>query len=179
LRPHLDPASLGMMLAAVTVRVLVCGSADRGDDSAALSAVAHVLPRLEHELRQRVEVRRCLQLDSADLIDVADGVACLVLDTVIGVEPGGTIDISLDDLTGMEAAVPRASRRLPIIEVLGIAQAVRGQLPRGRLVGIGGKWFGFGQTRSRAIRAGMDAFEETIEHAIRDLARPLAPGTGS
>jgi hydrogenase maturation protease len=165
-----------MTLAAPTVRVLVCGSADRGDDGAALNAVAHVLPRLEPALRQRVEVRRCPQLDPADLVDVADGEACLVLDTVIGIEAGSIIEISLDELTRMEAAAPRSSHALPIVQVLGIAEAVRGQLPRGRLVGIGGKWFGFGQTRSRALRAGMDAFERAIEAAIRDLASRVPAG---
>ena len=165
-----------MTLAAPTVRVLVCGSADRGDDGAALNAVAHVLPRLEPDLRQRVEIRRCPQLDPADLIDVADGEACLVLDTVIGVEPGSIVEISLDELTRMEAAAPRSSHSVPIVQVLGIAEAIRGQLPRGRLVGIGGKWFGYGQTRSRALRSGMTAFEGTIEGAIRDLARPIQVG---
>lgn len=168
-----------MTLAAPTIRVLVCGSADRGDDGAALNAVAHVLPRLEPDLRQRVEVRRCPQLDAADLIDVADGEACLVLDTVIGVEAGSIVEISLDELTRMEAAAPRSSHALPIVQVLGIAEAIRGQLPRGRLVGIGGKWFGYGQTRSRALRGGMAAFERTIEGAIRDLAKPVPVGARS
>ena len=165
-----------MNLAAPSVRVLVCGSGDRGDDGAALNAVAHVLPRLEADLRQRVEIRRCPQLDAADLIDVADGEACLVLDTVIGVEPGSIVEISLDELLRMEAAAPRSSHAMPIVQVLGIAEAVRGQLPRGLLVGIGGKWFGFGQTRSRALRGGMDAFESAIESAIRELAEPVHIG---
>jgi hydrogenase maturation protease len=160
-----------MTLAAPTIRVLVCGSADRGDDGAALSAVAHILPRLSPALRQRVEVRRCPQLDAADLIDVADGEACLVLDTVVGVEPGTVVQIPLDDLMRLENAAPRSSHALPISQVLGIAEAIRGQLPRGRLVGIGGKWFGFGVTRSRALRAGMAAFERTTEQAIEELSQ--------
>jgi hydrogenase maturation protease len=161
-----------MTLAAPTIRVLVCGSADRGDDGAALCAVAHVLPRLEPDLRQRVEVRRCPQLDAADLIDVADGEACLVLDTVVGVEPGEVVRIPLDELTRLEDAAPRSSHALPISQVLGIAEAIRGQLPRGLLVGIGGKWFGFGETRSRALRDGMPAFELAAEGAIKELALP-------
>jgi hydrogenase maturation protease len=160
-----------MTLAAPTIRVLVCGSADRGDDGAALYAVAHILPRLAPALRQRIEVRRCEQLDAADLIDVADGEACLVLDTVVGVEPGTVVRIPLDELTRLEDAAPRSSHALPISQVLGIAEAIRGQLPRGLLIGIGGKWFGFGQTRSRALRDGMAAFEETAEQAIEELSR--------
>lgn len=162
-----------MTLPAPSVRVLVCGSADRGDDGAALCAVAHVLPRLDPILRQRVEVRRCVQLDPADLIDVADGEACLVLDTVVGVEPGTVVEIPFDELTRLEEAAPRSSHALPIAQVLGIAEAVRGQLPRGRLVGIGGKWFGYGQIRSKVLREGMPAFELAAEHAIEELARPV------
>ena len=161
-----------MTLAAPTIRVLVCGSADRGDDGAALCAVAHILPRLDPALRQRVEVRRCEQLDAADLIDVADGEACLVLDTVVGVEAGTVVRIPLDELTRLEDAAPRSSHALPISQVLRIAEAVRGQLPRGLLVGIGGKWFGFGETRSRALRDGMAAFEAAAEQAIQELSQP-------
>ncbi len=162
-----------MTLPAPSVRILVCGSADRGDDGAALYAVAHVLPRLDDDLRQRVEVRRCEHLDPADLIEVADDEACLVLDTVVGVEPGTIVEIPLDELTTLEDAAPRSSHALPISQVLGIAEALRGQLPRGRLVGIGGKWFGSGQTRSRALRDGMAAFEVATARAIEELARPL------
>lgn len=168
-----------MTLAAPTIRVLVCGSADRGDDGAALCAVAHVLPRLETVLRQRVEVRRCPQLDAADLIDVADNEACLILDTVVGVEPGSVARIPLDELTRMEDVAPRSSHALPISQVLGITEAIRGQLPRGLLVGIGGKWFGFGETRSRALRDGMQAFELAVEQAIQELSQPIAAEAGS
>jgi hydrogenase maturation protease len=160
-------------LPAPTVRVLVCGSADRGDDGAALNAVAHVLPQLDSVLRQRVEVRRCPQLDAADLIDVADGEACLILDTVVGIEPGAVIEISLDELTRLQAVAPRSSHALPIDQVLAIAEAIRGGLPRGRLIGIGGKWFGYGTLRSRALRDGMDAFEHAVVAAIEDLAQPV------
>jgi hydrogenase maturation protease len=156
-----------------TVRILVCGNADRGDDGAALQAVAHVLPRLEPALRQQLEVRRCPQLDAIDLIDVAEGEACIVLDTVVGVEPGSIVELALDDLANSASVAPRSSHALPIQQVLGLAQAVRGSLPRGLFVGIGGKWFGFGQVRSRALRAGMSSFELATEAAIERLARPV------
>ena len=155
-----------------SLRVLVCGSADRGDDGAALQAVAHVLPRLEPDVRVRLEVRRCIQLDAADVIEVADGEACLVLDTVVGVEPGAVVELALDDLADRGTIGPRSSHALPIDQVLGIARAVRGTLPRGRFVGIGGRWFGFGQVRSRALRDGMADFEGVVESAIVQLAQP-------
>lgn len=162
-----------MSAPAPTLRVLVCGNADRGDDGAALQAAAHVLPRLDGLLRQRLEIRRCTQLDATDLIDIADGEACLVLDTVVGIEPGTVVDLGLDDLADRGQVAPRSSHALPIDQVLGIARAVRGGLPRGEFVGIGGKWFGFGQVRSRALRGGMAGFELAIEAAITRLAAPL------
>lgn len=155
------------------LRILVCGSADRGDDGAALNAVAHVLPRLDQRLRQQLEIRRCVQLDAADLIAITDGEACLVLDTVVGVEPGEVVELELDDLADRGSVSPRSSHALPIDQTLGIARVCRGALPRGRFVGIGGKWFGFGQTRSRALRAGMAGFERAIESAIVALAAPV------
>ena len=160
---------------APSIRLLVCGSADRGDDGAAVYAVAHLLPRLQPELRQRLEVRRCPQLDAVDLIDVAPGEACVVLDTVVGVEPGEVVDIPLDELVTREGIAPRSSHALPIEQVLGITLAVRGAVPEGTFVGIGGKWFGFGQLQSRALRQGMPAFERAAEDAILRLAKAVAP----
>ena len=137
---------------APTIHLLVCGSADRGDDGAALSAVAHLLPRLAPDLRQRLEVRRCPQLDAADLIDVAPGEACIVLDTVVGVEPGEVVEIPLDELATRSGIAPRSSHALPIEQVLGITMAIRGTVPRGSFVGIGGKWFGFGQILAQSLQ---------------------------
>jgi hydrogenase maturation protease len=154
------------------IRLLVCGSGDRGDDGASLCAVAHVLPRLEPSLRGLLEVRRCEQLDATDLIDVAAGEACLILDTVVGVEPGAIVELSLEDLALQPTVTPRSSHALPITQVLGIARSVRGSLPRGTFVGIGGKWFGFGEVRSRALRDGMADFERAIAIAIAGLALP-------
>jgi hydrogenase maturation protease len=159
---------------APTLRLLVCGSADRGDDGAALCAVAHLLPRLDEQIRQCLEVRRCVQLDPTDLIDVAPRESCLVLDTVVGVEPGDVVELGLDDLADRPTVAPRSSHALPIDQTLGIARAIRGGLPRGAFLGIGGKWFGFGDVRSRALRAGMAAYEQAIEAAIRDLAAPTS-----
>jgi hydrogenase maturation protease len=163
-----------MTIPAPTVRVLVCGTADRGDDGAALSAIAHVLPSLEPAICQRLEIRRCPQLDATDLIDVSADEACLVLDTVVGVAAGEIVELSLEALVGSPAIAPRSSHALPIQQVLGIAEAVRGGLPAGRFLGIGGKWFGFGSTRSRAVRDGMPAYERAVRAAITGLAGVVA-----
>ena len=49
-------------------------------------------------------------------------------------------------------------------------------MDRPHFIGIGGKWFGFGAVRSRALRDGMPAYERAIATAIAELvaARPVS-----
>ena len=156
-----------MTLPPPTVRLIVCGSADRGDDGAALSAVAHLLPTLDATDREHLEVRRCPQLDVADLLDLGPDEACVIVDTVVGVEPGKIVTLTLPELAHRDGgATPRSSHALPIDQVLGIAEAMRGRLPGGAFVGIGGLWFGFGTVQSRAVRAGLPRFATAIGMAI-------------
>lgn len=165
---------------ALAVRLLVCGNADRGDDGAALAAVAHFLPLLEDAIRHRIEVRRCTQLDPNDLIDVPPGEACIVVDTVVGVDAGTIVTLPLEELAADGHGVsPRSSHALPIGQVLGIAAAIRGTLPDGVFVGIGGRRFGFGGRRSRAVTQGMRAFERATEGEVRRFASAaLVAGPG-
>jgi hydrogenase maturation protease len=159
-----------MTLPAPSVRLLICGAADRGDDGAALTAIARLLPMLDPATLERLEVRRCLQLDPLDLIDVAPEQSCLVIDTVVGIEPGSVIAIPLEELASPASAVtPRSSHALPIDQVLGIADAIRGGLPRGTFVGIGGKWFGFGARHSRAVTAGLGDLQATVKTELDHL----------
>lgn len=162
-----------MSASARCLRVLVCGTADRGDDGAALKAVAHLLPRLEPAVQQRIEVRRCPQLDALDLIDVPEGEAVMILDTVVGVPAGQIVTLPLAELAERAGTVaPRSSHALPIDQVLGIAAAVRGSLPAGAFVGIGGKWFGFGELLSRAVREAIPQLERAAEDEILRLVTP-------
>ena len=159
-----------MSAPAPSLRILVCGMADRGDDGAALAAISHVLPALPDELRGRIEIRRCPQLDVTDLIDIGAGEACVVVDTVVGVEAGQIVTMSLDELARHPAGVsPRSSHALSVDDALLIAEAVRGSLPAGTFVGIGGKWFGYGERFSRAVRAGLPAFGAAIRDSIESL----------
>lgn len=168
-----------------TVRLLVCGNADRGDDGAPLSAAAHLLPALEPALRERLEVRRCPQLDVSDIVDVPAGEACVIVDAVVGVEPGAIVSLTLPELASHAGGVtPRSSHALPIDQVLGIAEAVRGGLPAGQFVGIGGLWFGFGAMQSRAVRAALPKLEAAIRAAVAETRplgadRPVASGHAS
>lgn len=163
-----------MTVPAPDLRILVCGTADRGDDGAALAAISHVLPVLADDLRARIEVRRCRQLEVTDLLAVGPGESCLVIDTVVGVEAGRVVSIPLDELARHPAGVaPRSSHALSLDDALLIAEAVRGGLPIGTFVGIGGKWFGYGERYSRAVKGALPAFAVAIRQSIEDLlARP-------
>ncbi|MCI0581909.1 MAG: hypothetical protein L0227_03280 [Chloroflexi bacterium] len=152
------------------LRILVCGTADRGDDGAALAAIAHVLPDLPEPIRGRIEIRRCPQLDVTDLLDVGIGESVVVVDTVVGVEAGRVVTMSLDELARHPAGVaPRSSHALSVDDALLIAEALRGSVPAGAFVGIGGKWFGYGERFSRSVKAGLPVFAAAIRTSIEEL----------
>lgn len=159
-----------MTARAPELRILVCGTADRGDDGAAMAAISHVLPGLPEEILARLEIRRCQQLDVTDVMDIGPGEACVVIDTVVGVEPGRVVTMSLEELARRPAGIaPRSSHALSVDEALLIAEACRGSLPPGTFVGIGGKWFGYGERFSRAVRAGLPEFGAAIGRSIEEL----------
>lgn len=155
------------------VRLLVCGSAERGDDGAALSAVAGLLAGLPPHLLTVLEVRRCEQLDLEDLLDLPDGAACVITDAVIGLPVGEIVTIPLSDLPARDAAagpVPRSSHSLPIGQLVAIAQVMRDAPLSGSFVGVGGRSFGFGRALGRPVRAALPAFRAAIEGALIEAA---------
>jgi hydrogenase maturation protease len=150
------------------VRILVCGNADRGDDGAALSAIAKLLPTLPHELLAKVEIRRCQELHVEDLVDLPSGVTCLVLDAVAGVEPGTVVRLPLSDLLERPAFTPRSSHELPIDLVVGLAEIIREGPVAGTFVGLAGHGFDYGAPLSRVVRSAMPAYGAAI---AAELAR--------
>lgn len=155
------------------VRLLVCGSADRGDDGAALSAVAGLLSGLPPHLLSVMEVRRCEQLDLEDLLDLPNTAACVITDAVVGLAPGDVVSIPLAELSQRDAAagpVPRSSHVLPIGQLVAIAEIMRDHPLEGRFVGIGGRSFGFGRGIGRPVRAALPAYRSAIESALIDAA---------
>lgn len=151
-------------LAPPSVRLLVCGNADRGDDGAALSAVATLLPSLPSAMLERLEVRRCGQLRVEDFTDVPANEVTIVVDAAVGIPPGHVVTVSIDRiLTEDGSPAPRSSHELPIDQVLGLAQVLRpGGLPEGVFVGIGGRRFGYGRPLSRSVRLNMASFQAAI-----------------
>jgi len=155
------------------VRLLVCGNADRGDDGAALAAVATLLAGLPPHLLAVLDVRRCEQLDLDDLLDLPKTAACVITDAVVGVAPGEVVTIPLVELPERDAAagpVPRSSHVLPIGQLVAIAEVMRDHPLEGSFVGIGGRSFGFGRGIGRPVRAALPVFRAAIESALIDAA---------
>jgi len=158
-------------LAPPSVRLLVCGNADRGDDGAALSAVATLLPSLPAAMLERLEVRRCGHLRVEDLLDVPEGEICVLVDAAMGIAPGHVVSMPIDAITAdITTPTPRSSHELPIDGVLEAARAQRpGGLPGGTFVGIGGRRFGYGRPLSRSVRLNMHAFQVAIAEELERL----------
>ena len=154
------------------VRLLVCGNAERGDDGAALAAVAGLLPGLPPHLLSVLEVRRCEQLELEDLIEVPSETACVIVDTVVGVPVGSVVTMPLTDLPGQDggAPAPRSSHVLPIGQLVAIAGILRDRRIEGSFVGVGGRSFGFGRALGRPVRAALPAFRSVIEQALIEAA---------
>jgi hydrogenase maturation protease len=153
-----------------TVRIVVCGNADRGDDGVAFEAVAKVLTTLPRTLLRQLEVDRCQELCVEDLVDLPAGVSCLIVDAVAGVEPGSVVRLPLTDLAARPPFTPRSSHQLPIDLVLGLAGILRDGPITGTFVGLAGHGFGYGKPLSGAARAAMPAFSEAIEEELCHLA---------
>ena len=164
-------------LAPPSVRLLVCGNAERGDDGAALSAVATLLPSLPSAMLERLEVRRCGHLRVEDLTDVPAGEVTVVVDAAVGIPPGHVVTVPIGQiLSEAGSPTPRSSHELPIDQVLSLAQVLRpGGLPEGVFVGIGGRRFGYGRPLSRSVRLNMVAFQAAIAAELSRLTHVEGP----
>jgi hydrogenase maturation protease len=87
---------------------------------------------------------------------------CLIVDAVVGVEPGTIVRVPLEELSHAGAPTPRSSHQLPISQVIALTAALRDGVPAGCLVGVGGHTFGYGSRLSAAVRASLPAFGEAI-----------------
>jgi hydrogenase maturation protease len=165
-------------LAPPTVRLLVCGNADRGDDGAALSAVATLLPSLPASMLERLEVRRCGHLRVEDLLDIPPDEVAVVLDAAVGIAPGHVVTLPIATIAADPTApTPRSSHELPIDQVLGLAGIMRpGGLPNGVFIGIGGRRFGYGRPLSRSVRLNMPAFQHAIADELSRLTHVPTEG---
>jgi hydrogenase maturation protease len=150
--------------------VLVCGEPTRGDDGVAFAAVA----ALPASVRDRVDVVLCGQLAADHLLDVPEGMPCIVLDTAVGVAPGEVVTMSLADVAARRGGgAPRSSHTLPPDQAIRLATTLRGVPPAGVFVGIGGVGFDLGADLSPAVAAGLPRLVALL---IGEIER-LAPGS--
>jgi hydrogenase maturation protease len=156
----------------------VCGTADRGDDGAALSAVAGLLPGLPAHLLSALDVRRCEQLQIEDLLDLPEETGCVIVDAVVGVGTGEVVTLPLDAFPGADrqaGITPRSSHTLPMGQLVELAAILRGRPVRGVFVGLGGRSFGYGRGLGRTVRAALPAFRAAIEAELIKYAVPVEP----
>ncbi len=153
-----------------TVRVLVCGNAERGDDAVAPAAIAALLPTLPSPVRSTLDIRLRPELRVEDLVDLPAGTSCLILDAVVGPEPGSVVRLSLGELLVRLPFMPRSSHQLPLDLVVGLAAVLRDRPVDGTFVGLAGRGFGYGTPLSLAARAGMPAYCEAIATELDVLA---------
>lgn len=154
-----------------SVRVLVCGNPDRGDDGAAVAAVATVLPTLPADVLARLEVRRCPQLAARDLLDIPSTVRAVIVDAALGAAPGQVVVVPLGDLAGRsDTPIPHSSHAVPADLPIRLAALIRSDPPDGTFVGIGGRSFGYGATLSRPVREGLAAFRSAVAEELTRLA---------
>lgn len=168
------------MLPSPTIRIVVCGNADGGDDGVALSAAATLLPTLSARMGATLEVRRRPELRVEDLVDLRSDERCLIIDAVSGIDPGEIVVVPLQDLRARPEFSPRSTHELPIELVLALAGIIREQTIEGAFVGLGGRRFGYGTPISRAVRAAMPAFRDAIADQLTRLtgAGPTKDSTG-
>lgn len=154
-----------------SIRMFVCGSADRGDDGAALAAVASLLPTLPRAVLEKVEVRRCAQLGVDDLVDLPPDMTAVVVDAAVGIAPGQVVVLSLERVAGQRAGpAPHSSHALPPDVTIRLAGDLRGAVPEGTFIGIGGRSFAFGRPLSRPVRSGLGAFRRALRAELTRLA---------
>jgi hydrogenase maturation protease len=173
-------AQPGTASTARRIRVLACGESARGDDAAGflaadllqawLGGVEPPPPAIAgavETLGRRVGVDKVGQLEPDELLALDPDDALVVIDAVSGPEPGTLVRRALADLTSGGPA-PRSSHMLPLRDVLGLVQTLRGSLPRGTFVGLGGSSFGLGDPVSGPVRDAIPALAvATLEEAVR------------
>lgn len=153
------------------VPLLVCGTALRGDDGAALAAVLELPPATA----AMVEVHLVGQLD-ADIL-VAPGMQpCVVVDTVVGVTPGALVELSLAEVAarGIDDA-PHSSHSFALGRAIRLAETVAGNPVAGRFVGIGGVDFRPQAPLSAPVAAALPALRDAIADALTQLDAQMTP----
>lgn len=168
-----------MLLPPPIVRLLVCGNADRGDDGIALAAAATLLPGLSPSLSSQLEVRRCPELRTEDLTDLPAGVRALIIDAVVGPNPGEIVRIPFEEISARLTFSSHALHDLPLDVLVELAGVIRELPVEGTFLGLAGHRFGYGTALSRSARSALPTFRATIIEEMERLVGMAAAGDAS
>lgn len=168
-------ARRGRLSAARPVRLIVLGDRSRGDDAVAYAAVHEALAGLSASVRDRIDVRETGQLDPADLVELPESGAAVVVDAVAGIPAGEILRLPLAEIRPAADGepVPRSSHMLPLDQLVALAGVLRGADPPGLLVGVGAERFGFGEPLSPAVAAAIPALARAVRAELERLVRSL------
>jgi hydrogenase maturation protease len=143
--------------------ILVCGDAARGDDGAAIAAIARLAPVRRHGVRVRVVG----QLEPDQLVEALLAGRCMVVDAVRGVAPGRIVEMPLRRIAERGDVQPASSHALQIEMVIGLAGALGADIDRGWFVGIGGGRFDLGASLSAAVEEALGAAAAAVDRRLR------------
>jgi hydrogenase maturation protease len=148
------------------VDILVCGSADRGDDGVGIA----VAETLGESLPDGARIRLVGMLQVDDLLSVAPGGAAIIVDAATGIRGGHIVDLPLDGLIDRPDRLrPRSSHALGFREVIGVAEIIRGRPLPGRIIAVGGVRFALGSGLSPSVRRAVPRMVAAIRAAVAQL----------
>ena len=147
------------------VTVFACGETLRGDDGVAAAAVRS----LPASIRALAEVRRVAALRPEDVMALPAGQHVLIVDAVVGPEPGDLVRLDLDALAFRAVPFrPGSSHQLPLAMVMGLAEAL-GSHHDGVFMGLAGSCFEPGAPLSEPVRRGLPVVRQAICDEVRRL----------
>jgi len=148
------------------VTVFACGEPLRGDDGLASAALAS----LPGSIGALVDVRRVAALRPEDLVALPAGQRVVIVDAVVGREPGELTRLDLDALA--DRALPKppgSSHQLPLPMVVALAEAI-GSRHEGVFLGLGGACFELGAPLSEPVQRGLEPLRAAICEEVQRLA---------
>ena len=143
--------------------ILVCGDAARGDDGAAIAAIARLAPIRRYGIRVRVVG----QLEPDQLVGALLAGRCMVVDAVRGVVPGRVVEMPLRRIAEPGGPLPASSHAMPVATVVGLAAALGADLDRGWFVGIGGARFELGSGLSESVEDALATAAGAVDRRLR------------
>ncbi|HEU4672046.1 MAG TPA: hydrogenase maturation protease [Candidatus Limnocylindrales bacterium] len=165
-----DPA------AAPTTTLIVCGSADRADDGAALAALA----ALDRATLAGVRVHAVGEVRVEELVDAAALGPVVIADAAVGIGAGVVAVIPFERLGAFVRSIHvRSTHELPIADAVALAEMLIGRTIEGAIVVIGAGDVRHGGQLSAPVRAALPRFARTIARVALTVAeRPGPRGPG-